>query len=365
MTEQENPELTRFPETALTGMLLLCSASGRILYTSGGLRLLLGEDLSGRNLNDLMEDRAVARLISEVQAGRESTFECTLREHRFSCAASPMEGNIHIELFPLSQKGGVFITMNASRYLSREINRELSLMLPTVQKLEREQSSRETALLKRGIYRFIRLARDLEDCAAAENGYLELYFSDEDLTALCGEISRRIEPLCAEKGIRFTARLPESPLIARVDREKTCRMLLHLISNAMAAQPDGGSIVLTLRQRDGEAVFSVTDAGSGIQSEVMGSVFRKYDELDPLKTGSSGVGFGLALTRAFAEKHGGRFMLMSNEGGGTSAQVALPLEQEHPVDSVHSMRATYGTGLDPVLVELSTVLDAEAFLTKQ
>ncbi|MBQ7492378.1 MAG: HAMP domain-containing histidine kinase [Clostridia bacterium] len=362
MTEQDNAELTRFPETALTGMLLLCSASGRILYTSGGLRMLLEEDLSGRNLNDLMEDRAVARLISEVQAGRETEFECTLRGHRFSCAAAPMEGNIRIELFPMSQKGGVFITMNASRYLSREINRELSLMLPTVQKLEQERGSRETALIKRGIYRFIRMARDLEDCAAVENGYLELFYSDEDLTALCNGLARRAEPLCAEKGISFTTRLPEAPMIARIDREKTRRMLLHLISNAMAAQPDGGSIVLSLKRRDSEIVFSVTDGGNGIQSEVLGSVFRKYDELDPLKTGSSGVGFGLALTRAFAEKHGGRFILMSNEGGGTSAQIMLPAEQDHPVDSFHDIRTTYGGGLDPILVELSTVLDVSAFL---
>ena len=365
MTEQNEKELTRFPQTALAGMLLLCSASGRIFYTSGGLKMLLGEDLSGRNLNDLMEDQTVARLISEAQAGRECEFECTLREHRFSCAAAPAEGNIRMELFPLSQKGGVFITMNASRYLSREINRELSLMLPTVQKLEQEEESRETALIKRSVYRFIRLARDLEDCAAAENGYLELYYSDEDLTALCREMVSQTAPLCEKQGIRLTARLPEAPLIVRVDREKTRRMLLHLISNAMAAQPDGGSIVLSLKRRDSEIVFSVTDGGNGIQSEVLGSVFRKYDELDPLKTGSSGVGFGLALTRAFAEKHGGRFILMSNEGGGTSAQIMLPAEQDHPVDSFHDIRTTYGGGLDPILVELSTVLDVSAFLKEQ
>ena len=92
-------------------------------------------------------------------------------------------------------------------------------------------------------------------------------------------------------------------------------------------------------------------------------MFRKYDDMDPLQKAGPGAGFGLALVRAFAEKHGGRLLLVSNEGG-TSAQIILP-RLEGPAElEVRCRPVTYGAGVDPLLVELSTVLDASLYRKK-
>ena len=366
MAGEDKPGIMQFPEMRQEEMTMLCSAAGRVVYLSGGLKLLLEEDLTGRNLNDFVEDQTVARVISRSQNKKETAFECALGGQRFSCEAVPMEEHIRISLVPTSCKGGASITMNASRFISRELNSDLSLMLPVVQQLEREAEEEQLdglAMLRRSIYRLIRMTRDLEDCAAAENGFLEMHVTDEDLTAICRELAQRLEPLCAD-GVRIRWTLPEQPLIWRVDAAKLRRMLLHLISNAMAARKQGGSIAVILRQRADEVCLSVTDDGPGIDSAVLGSVFRKYDDMDPLREAGPGAGFGLALVRAFAEKHGGRLLLVSNEGG-TSAQIILP-QQESPAEpEVHCRPVTYGAGVDPVLVELSTVLDASQYRKKQ
>lgn len=362
---EDKSGIMKFPETRQEELTMLCSAAGRVVYLSGGLKLLLEEDLTGRNLNDFMEDRTVARLISQIQSKKEAAFECTLGGQRFSCEAVPMEEHIHISLIPMSRRGGVSITMNASRFISRELNTDLSLMLPVVQQLERAAEEGQLdglAMLRRSIYRLIRMTRDLEDCAAAENGFLEMHIADEDLTAICRELAQRLEPLCTG-GVRVRWSLPEQPLIWRVDAAKFRRMLLHLISNAMAARTRGSSIAVALRQRTDEVCLSVTDDGPGIDSAVLGSVFRKYDDMDPLQKAGPGAGFGLALVRAFAEKHGGRLLLVSNEGG-TSAQIILPRLEGPAEPELHCRPVTYGAGVDPLLVELSTVLDASLYRKK-
>ena len=67
MAGEDKPGIMQFPEMRQEEMTMLCSAAGRVVYLSGGLKLLLEEDLTGRNLNDFVEDQTVARVISRSQ----------------------------------------------------------------------------------------------------------------------------------------------------------------------------------------------------------------------------------------------------------------------------------------------------------
>ena len=71
MNENKEPAgLTAFREHILTAeAYLLCTPSGRVRYASGPLKLMIEGDLSGRNLNDFLEDATAARLIAETLAG--------------------------------------------------------------------------------------------------------------------------------------------------------------------------------------------------------------------------------------------------------------------------------------------------------
>lgn len=375
VSEQENTRITRFPEECREQLSLFCSASGRVVFTSSELKQLLDEDLTGRNLNDFVEDRTVAQLIARSQADQGMSFECSLGGLRFSCEATPEhepdEELIYIRLVPLYEKGGAFITMNAARFITRELQIDASVVLSTVQKLERESDENdeaqlsELATIKRSVYRLIRTARSLEDCAIAENGLQEMVFRQEDLTELCRKMEKRLEPLYQGSGINLVWRLPEEPMPWIVDPEKVQRILLHLISNATAAQPRGGIITISLRERDKMAMFSVTDTGSGVKQSVMGDIFRKHSAMDPMRAATAGTGFGLSLVRAFAEGHNGRLLVMSNEGSGTSAQVMLPWRDPSQGMVLREFYGSYGEGIDMALVELSTVLDTDCYLVQK
>src|ERR1700736_500115 len=86
----------------------------------------------------------------------------------------------------------------------------------------------------------------------------------------------------------------------------------------------------------GESVrVSVSDTGIGIAEEDQERVFHEFQQVDGAASRHyEGTGLGLALTRRFAELHGGRIWLESKLGQGSTFHVeipAQPLTREHPV----------------------------------
>ena len=361
MDQEEPSVIMPFPDSGNEGYILRCSPSGRVLLATDLLTDLLGEDLTGRNLNDLLEDRLVARIIAEGQQGSECVFDCRLLGRLFSARSYPQLGGFSVALHPMhSGAHAPIMSVNTSRFLTREINNNLAVMLSLLQRMEREgDRPPEAALFRRSVYRMMRLSRDMEELAAAENGMMEMHFSMEDLTALCREREGQLRPLLEKQGIRLICRLPQEPLYCRVDRDKIRRSILHLVSNAVIAQMGQGKMVIHLRARGDDVLLSVTDCGEGVSGVDFQDIFRKFDRMDPSR--NSGTGMGLALVRSFIEKHGGRVVLMSNEGEGASAQITIPWVREGASDTVHASRTPYGTGVNQLLVELSNILSAEAF----
>lgn len=365
--QKENGGLTPFREHTLTAeAYLLCTPAGRVRYASGPLKLLIEEDLTGRNLNDFLEDATAARLIAETLSGGSYDFRCEVREQAFQCRAEPWEDGdgIQIALFPINPGRDKSASPGIARFMAREIHRELGVLLPAAQLLRdsaSEQQEPTLAVMQMHLYRLLRMARNVEDLALVEQGGLRLYYSELELGAWCRTLLEKAEPYCSAWGIDLRSRLPEEPVHCRVDEEKLRRMLLQLLSNAIAAQKEGGAISVTLQVRDsGDITLSVADRGQDMGGAVFREVNRAAGREDLLHPG--GLGLGLKLTRAFAEAHGGQLMLMSGEDGGLVARITLPRGEQAALDEMHDWRVSYGTGIDPVLVELSPVAKKELLM---
>ena len=96
-----------------------------------------------------------------------------------------------------------------------------------------------------------------------------------------------------------------------------------LIKNALDATEDSNSsVVLTIETVDGSARFSVVDRGHGILPEALPHVGEPF-----YTTKSPGVGMGLGvfLARAFADRLGGSLVISSDPGRATRAVLDLPM----------------------------------------
>jgi two-component system NtrC family sensor kinase len=106
--------------------------------------------------------------------------------------------------------------------------------------------------------------------------------------------------------------------------------LMNLISNAIDAVEDNGTIAISTGLDGDGFVISIVDSGAGIPSAIRDRVLEPFFTTKPV---GHGTGLGLSITYSIVQRHGGTLELSDAEGGGTKAVVRLPLERERAGDT--------------------------------
>ena len=100
------------------------------------------------------------------------------------------------------------------------------------------------------------------------------------------------------------------------------QVLSNLVQNAIHATAEGrGPVVIMSDVAGGSVRFTVQDRGRGIARADLDRVGEPFFTTKPP---GQGMGLGLFLARAFAERHGGELVLASDEGKGTRVTLELP-----------------------------------------
>jgi CheY-like chemotaxis protein/two-component sensor histidine kinase len=155
---------------------------------------------------------------------------------------------------------------------------------------------------------------------------MELHLEQVELGNVINEVQATVEPLAKSKGIALNVE-PFPQLHLTADSAKVRQMLLNLTSNAIKFTPSGGRIEIRMRRIEEWVEIAVTDSGIGISEADLGRLFTEFQQLDagPGRQ-QEGTGLGLALTKRFAELHGGDVRVASVEGKGSTFTLRLPLE---------------------------------------
>ena len=104
------------------------------------------------------------------------------------------------------------------------------------------------------------------------------------------------------------------------------RVLDNLLDNAARYSEPGSSIEVGLRPAEGGLELTVRDHGIGISPEDQARIFTPFFRADPSRARhTGGVGLGLALSKQIVQAHGGRIVLESELGAGTTVRVWLPV----------------------------------------
>lgn len=115
------------------------------------------------------------------------------------------------------------------------------------------------------------------------------------------------------------------------DRNQLETLLLILLSNALDAMNEGGSIDIAARPaQGGHLEISIADSGCGIGDADLERVFEPFFTTKPP---GKGTGLGLAIARNIVAEHGGSIRLLRNQPQGTKAVIELPTLVEEPVQA--------------------------------
>jgi len=125
----------------------------------------------------------------------------------------------------------------------------------------------------------------------------------------------------------------------QIDAAQVEQAILHLVTNARDAMPEGGRLTVQtrnveqpLRSAPGHWVeLRVSDNGAGMSEEVRRRVFEPFFST---KQGGEVIGLGLSTTYGVITQSGGHVVAESEEGNGSSFVIYLPSgEQPAGADS--------------------------------
>jgi PAS domain S-box-containing protein len=148
-----------------------------------------------------------------------------------------------------------------------------------------------------------------------------------------GEVVRRMTNLLQSSlgpSVRIETHFPLNLPKVNADANQLELALLNLAINGRDAMPKGGSIVIGATERTdvpglkagNYLCVSVTDTGSGMSEETLK---RATEPFFTTKGVGKGTGLGLPMVHGMTEQSGGKLVLKSKPGQGTSAELYLPV----------------------------------------
>jgi signal transduction histidine kinase len=173
-----------------------------------------------------------------------------------------------------------------------------------------------TKMLDDAVNGMLAMMQELLDYARGEDIVLDK--KPISIWGLLHELSKQCLYQLPAKNIRFVQRIGYDGEID-IDLPRFSRVLCNIIKNAREAMIRGGTLTLTTERIGQEISLRVTDTGIGIPESILPRLF------DPFVTEgkSGGTGLGLAIAKSIVEAHGGKIMVASKEGEGTTLEIRL------------------------------------------
>jgi signal transduction histidine kinase len=107
----------------------------------------------------------------------------------------------------------------------------------------------------------------------------------------------------------------------KVDTDKMKRVFVNIIKNAVDAMPKGGTLTIESRESNGDLEIVFSDTGVGMSEKTLKNIFKPL-----FTTKAKGMGFGLPICKRFVEAHGGKILVRSTVGKGSTFIVTLPIQ---------------------------------------
>ncbi len=199
---------------------------------------------------------------------------------------------------PLSAIKSIAQVMREDESLKNEYERDLSLIVG------------ETDRLSQSITQLLSFARK-ESPAAEPLTVGELLQTSVDL----------YRANAREQGIDLNCEIETDATLAGKSVSAVRDALSNLLLNAMQATSNGGEVLLTASNSDGELLISVQDSGPGVPNDLRERIWEPF-----FTTRQRGTGLGLAIVRKRVQEVGGSASLgVSSNGNGALFLLRIPI----------------------------------------
>ena len=137
-------------------------------------------------------------------------------------------------------------------------------------------------------------------------------------------VTRMLSPMAQTVDITLNLNLVnDCPILILED--DLYQIIFNLMENGIKYTPPGGSVYVSLKKIEENAVLTVKDTGVGIPEDAIPHIFERFYRVDKARSrATGGSGLGLAIVRAIVERNRGEISVDSVPGQGTTFTVIFP-----------------------------------------
>ncbi|HYO06782.1 MAG TPA: HAMP domain-containing sensor histidine kinase, partial [Phototrophicaceae bacterium] len=180
----------------------------------------------------------------------------------------------------------------------------------------------------RNAERLKKLAEDILDVTRIDSKSLVLKKEHFNICETMVDVVHNYEGNIDNKSIKFKCSFSDDDCVIFADRNRISQAISNIIGNAVKFVPDGGTISVDISKRKSNSdsngntvVVSIKDNGSGIDSEMLDTLFTKFTTKS-----FQGTGLGLYITKSIIESHGGHIWAENNRNEkGATFSFSMPL----------------------------------------
>ena len=279
-------------------------------------------------INDLLGESILNGIPVNAHASNEAGQDLLLQITPFSRSYSDT-GGVIFTLSDISHLKSVERARNETlSFVSHDLRSPLVSILALLELAKSRESSEEIQILHKRIEEYtqltITLAEQFIQLARVESD-ASIKFDTLDMVSTAINAHEQTWVQAQSKDINMIREIDLDHAWVRGDSGLLERAVTNLLNNAIKYSARGCTVSMKIFRKNGHVWCCIEDEGYGIPENEIPTLFERFRRAH-LNSGvdQQGIGLGLALVKATAERHGGHIEVQSKEGEGSRFCLVLP-----------------------------------------
>ena len=189
-----------------------------------------------------------------------------------------------------------------------------------------KQNHKYLSTINRAGENLLTLINDILEVSKIEAGKVVLQTESFDLFNFLDNLKQMFSLKAKAKSLKLIfERESTTPRYIKADANKLHQILVNLLNNGIKFTERGKVTLRVSRKSPNILTFAVEDTGIGITQEDVETIFKPFEQGQKRLQYQQGTGLGLTITQQFVELMGGKLVLDTIPGKGSSFSFTLPI----------------------------------------
>lgn len=163
---------------------------------------------------------------------------------------------------------------------------------------------------------------DLQRLSSAEAARFDLSLAPSDLAEVAARAADVLGDSFDQAGVRLIRQLASVEVMGNAGR--LYEVIENLLTNARKYTEAGGSVLIEVGPRAGQALLRVRDTGVGIPHDEQPRIFDRFFRGRQATGTAAGTGIGMTIVADLVQAHAGEVEVSSDPGKGTQITITFP-----------------------------------------